>query len=160
MWEIVRASFRRLFPRRLSSQHLTNYVPVHVREPAVRPVVIVSQLLVIQAEQMQNRRIEIVYRRDRFDRAPPEFIGGAVADAALDARTHQPDREAVRVVIAPRRPFLMRRHAPELGGPENKDIFEHTALFQIGEQGRRRLIEDRAMALVIGLQRAVGVPVE
>src|SRR5215510_5523269 len=109
---------------------------------------------------MQYRSIEIVNRRDRFNRAPSEFISGAIADGALDTRTHHPDSEAVRVVIATRSPFLMRRHTPELGGPEHQYIFEHAALFQIGEQGCRRLIKDWAMALVIGLQRTVGVPVE
>ena len=54
----------------------------------------------------------------------------------------------------------MGRHAAELGGPEDEGVFEEAALLEIGEEGGGGLIEDRAVALVVGFEGAVGVPVE
>ena len=54
----------------------------------------------------------------------------------------------------------MRGHAAKFGSPENQSVIEHSPGLEVTEEGSRRLVEDRAMALVVGLQRPVGVPVE
>ena len=54
----------------------------------------------------------------------------------------------------------MRRHAAELGGPQHERFVEQPALLEIGQQRGRRLVEDRAVPIVVGLQRFVGIPVQ
>lgn len=77
-----------------------NHVAVHIGETAFDAVVIVAQALVIEPQQMQHRRVQIVDRADVLRRAVTEFVGRAVAVAMLDAGARQPHREAVGIVVA------------------------------------------------------------
>src|SRR5262245_24919811 len=43
-----------------SSHNLINHSPVDVRQPHIAPVEAVSQLLVIEPEQAQNRRVQFI----------------------------------------------------------------------------------------------------
>ena len=63
-------------------------------------------------------------------------------------------------MIAAGRAFLMRGHTAEFGAPNNEGVLQHAALFEIGQEGGGRLIEDGAMALVVGFESLVGVPVQ
>ena len=55
--------------------------------------------------------------------------------------------------------LLEGRHAAELGGPDDQRVVEQPALLEIGEQRRGRLVEDRAVDVVLRLERLVPVPV-
>ena len=64
------------------------------------------------------------------------------------------------IVIATGRARLMRRHATELGRPQHQRVFQQSRLFQIGQQRRGGLVEDRAVAFVVRLERLVGIPIQ
>ena len=75
----------------------------------------------VEAEQVQDRRVDVGDVVRRLDRVEAEFVGRAVDDAALDAGAGEPDREAVRVVVAAGRHLVgvarfQAGRAAELGG--------------------------------------------
>lgn len=70
-----------------SSEQFVNDMPVNVRQPALDAVVIERQPLVVDAEQVQNRGVEIVVRhRVRADRSA-KVVGRAVGEAGLETGT-------------------------------------------------------------------------
>src|SRR5262245_21491429 len=104
-------------PVRGSGNQLLDDVPVHVSEPAVYAVVPEGQLLVVDAEQMQNGRVQIVtVRRLTHDLVGPG-VAFAAADTAPDAAAGQPAGESERVVVAALAP-LAARHAAEFRRPD------------------------------------------
>lgn len=66
----------------------------------VEAVVEVAEAVGVEAELVQDRRVESLDVHGVFDGGGAEFIGRADADAALDAATGSPHGEAVGVVIA------------------------------------------------------------
>ena len=60
-----------------------------------------GQLRVIESEQMQNRRVEIVYMAFVLDHFHSVIVGLAINHSALDAAAGQPRREGVGVMAAP-----------------------------------------------------------
>ena len=65
----------------------------------------------------------------------------------------------MRVVIAAARAFLKRRHAAELGAPDDQRVGQESALFEVGQQRGGGLIEDRPVGIVKPFKRLVSVPV-
>jgi len=59
-----------------------------------------SQFCVIEAEQLQQGRMEIMDVDRIFDRLESKIIGRAVNISATDAATRQPHRETVMIMIA------------------------------------------------------------
>ena len=123
---------------------------IDVGEPAFEPVVVIGEPLVIETEQVQYGRVEVVNRGDIHGRAPAEIVGGSVAHASLHACSHHPGREGVGVVVAPARALLMRGHPTKLRAPNDENVIQHSALLEVSEQRGGRLVEDWAMPLIVG----------
>src|SRR5207249_1523446 len=124
------------------------------------PVVVVSQALVVDTEEIEYRGVEIVNRAHVLDGAPAEIVGRAVADAAFDAGAEHPGCETVRIVVAAQRALLMGRHAPEFGCPQDERLREQPASLEVLDQNCRGPVQDGSVALVIVLEGLVGVPVQ
>ena len=135
-------------------------VAVDVGEAEVAAGVGVGEFFVIEAEEVEDGGVEVVDGGDIDGGAAAEFVGLAIADAAFDTGAHHPGGEGVGVVIASAGAFLMGGHAAEFGAPDDEDIVQHAALFEIGEEGGGGLIEDGTMAFVVGFEGFVGIPVE
>ena len=114
----------------------------------------------IEAEQVQDGGVQVVDGGDVLDGLVAELVGGAVAEAALDAGAGQPDGEAVRVVVAAAGALLERRHAAELGDPDDERVVEQAAAVsgrdQSAAQGWSRI---GRVDVVLRLERLVAVPV-
>src|SRR5262249_50251125 len=83
-----------------SRQDLINHLPVDVRQAEIAAVVVIGQPQVVEAEQVQNRRVQVV-NRDALDGRPvPDLVGFAVVDSALHSPARHPGGEGVWVVIA------------------------------------------------------------
>ena len=78
-----------------------HHPPVNIGQAKIPAGVPVCELFVVESEQMQQRRVQIVDVNVVFDRLESEFIRGAVNRAAFDAAAGQPYAEAVRIVVAP-----------------------------------------------------------
>ncbi len=118
----------------LLSEKRANHFAVNICQAALTAVVIERQFLVIQAEQVQDRRMKIVDRADIFFRFVAEFIRCAITQARFDACSRHPRCKAVGIVIAPLTARLIGRHSPEFCCPQNQGIVQHSALCQIGEE--------------------------
>ena len=108
-----------------------DHVAVHVGQPALDAVVVVAQPLVVEAEQVQDRGVQVVDRADVLDRLVAELVGRAVAEARVSRRRRPARREALRVVVAAARALLERRHPAELGHPDDERVVQQAALLQV-----------------------------
>src|SRR5581483_1447665 len=87
-------------PLTRSGQNVFDYHPRHIRQPKVSARVAVGELLVIDTQQIENGRVQIVDGDTILDGFESELIGAAVYQAALGATARQPHGIAVRIVIA------------------------------------------------------------
>src|SRR5262245_22277136 len=90
----------------------------------------------IQSQEMQKRRLEIVNVNSVVAHVETKLVRRAIAEARLDAATRHEDRETERMMIAPqRRPVggapLAERRAAELAAPDDERLVEHAAVLQI-----------------------------
>lgn len=63
---------------------------MHVGQSAIGTVVVIGQARVVDAEQMQGGGMQIVAVGWRFNGFESEFVGGSVADSALDTAAGKP----------------------------------------------------------------------
>ena len=73
---------------------------MHVGQAEVAAGVAVGELFVVEAQQVQDRGVQVVDVDLVLDRLEAELVGRAVDVAALDAAAGQPHGEAVVVVVA------------------------------------------------------------
>ncbi len=90
----------------------------------------VGELLVIHGQQVEDGRPQIINRADILHRVVPEFIGGSLGRAALDATAGQPDAEPKRIVI-PSGGRLRKGRPAEFPGPDDEGLVEQTARLPI-----------------------------
>ncbi len=57
-----------------SGQNLLHDTPMHIRQPALDAVVVVTEPLVIEAQKTQHRGVQIINRGDILDGFPSEII--------------------------------------------------------------------------------------
>ena len=100
-----------------------------VSESALDTVVVISKLLVIEAEEVEERGMKIVRSDDILVGLEAKLIGGAMARASFHSGSGEPSGEAVGVVVAAVRAGLEHRHATELGGEDYQCVLEQAALF-------------------------------
>src|SRR4051812_49371277 len=86
--------------RRASAHDAPDDLAVDVGEPEVAAAVAVGELLVVDAHQMQDRRVQVVHVDLVGDGGDAELVGGAVDVAPLDAAAGEPHGEARAVVVA------------------------------------------------------------
>ena len=90
-------------------QHVMNHMAVHVGKTPLQSVMIESETLVIQSDQVQDRRVQIMHGDDILDRLVPEVVRCAVAEPLPHPRTRQPGAETPVVML----PALVVRAAVE-----------------------------------------------
>ena len=103
---------------------------MHIGQPTLGTVVIKAQSLVIETEQVQHRRVQIINRCGVLNRFVAEPVRRAVAEAALHACARESDRKAVRIVITSARAFLKHRHAAELRHERDECVIQQPRCFR------------------------------
>ena len=106
-----------------------------------------GQPLVVDAEQVQHRRVQVVDLDLVLDGVVAVLVGRAVDRAALDAAAGQPDGEAERVVVAAVGALGERRPA-ELAAPDDQRLVEQAAGLQVLQQAGDRLVDGAGVVLV------------
>ncbi len=71
-----------------------------VDQPLFSAVGVVDESVVIEAEKLQDGRLEVVGGHHIFDRAVTDFVGGSIGHAPLDPASREPGREPLAVVVA------------------------------------------------------------
>src|SRR6266487_2082958 len=142
-----------------SGEDSFHHVARHIGESEVPSGVAISQTLVVEAQKVQNRRVQVVDVH-RILRGPEaKFVGRAIHRAALHAATSEPHAEAVVIVVAAaQRRQLGDGRAAELAAPEHERLVEKTALFQVREKGGDGLVPPGGQTAMIFLQVLVIVP--
>ena len=114
-------------------------VAMDIGEAEVTAAVSVGEFLVIEAEKVEHRRVEVVNVDLVFDGLKSEVVGRAVNVPGFDSAARHPGGEAVVVVIAAVQfagigSFLWHLDdwsASKFAAPENKRFIEHTSLLEI-----------------------------
>ena len=102
-----------------------------IGETALDSVVIKTQALVIEPQQVEHGRVQVVDRADIFDRFVAKFVGSPIAESASDPRSCQPHGEAMRIVIAPAGAFLECGHPAKFGDPRHERFVQQTTSLQV-----------------------------
>src|SRR5215510_14126594 len=111
---------------------------------------------------MKHRRLQIKNADRVRDDVVAVIVGLANRYALLHAAAGDPHREIARVMIAPiidlGQLALAIDRAPEFPAPDDQRVFEQTALFQILNERRGRLISASALERKIARQIVVLIP--
>src|SRR5262245_60472029 len=118
-----------------SEQRGADHLATIIGQALVAPVMAERQPAVVDPEQVQDCRVNIVNVRPVLLGAQANGVGGADHLPALDAATGQPHREAMWVVVAPGRPLTHRR-ASELAAPDNERFVQQPARLEVLQQAR------------------------
>src|ERR1043165_1640705 len=84
----------------VSGKHFANHVARDVRQPEIAAVETIRQARVIESEQVQDRRLDVVDADAVLHRAIAEVVATAVVDAAAHTAAREEDRVGMGVVIA------------------------------------------------------------
>ena len=144
---------------RTVAEDLGDHVAVHVGQPAVDAVVADGQPLVVDAEQVQDRGVEVVAERLPFRRRCQDQ--GSLWPWATPPWTPAPASQATDVPplwSRPGRP-LGERHPAELGAPDDQGVVEQAAGLQVAQQAGDRLIDGAGDRGKLGDDVGVVVPV-
>ncbi len=82
------------------SDDITNHTAVNVGQTVVAALVEIGQTRVVEPQQVQDGRVNVVNMHAVRHRLEAQFIGLAVAHAAFHAPASQPNGESVGVVVA------------------------------------------------------------
>lgn len=141
---------------RLSGKDVMNDAPFEIGQPEVATGKAVGQPFMVDAEEMQDRRVKIVHMGAAFDRFVTELVGCSKAKACLDAAASEKVGESLRIVVTAVTP-LGKGIPAEFSAPPDERLFEQSALLQVGQQRRDRLIGRQGMIGML-LNVAVLIP--
>ena len=149
-----------------SRDQLLHDLSMHVGQAEIAAGVAVCKTFVVEAEEFQQRGVQVVDVDWFLDRFETEFVGRSVDVAAAHTAASEPHGEAVMVVVsavdlAGVGPFLREfngRRATELAAPNDECFFQQTALLEVGQQRADRLIALLGETTVIDFDVVVVVP--
>src|ERR1041385_5143355 len=141
----------------LLRQDVVHDAPVDVRQAEVAARVAVGQPLVVEPQDVEERRMQVVHVHRVLHRTEPEVVGLSVGQSALHASARQPDGEGLRVVAAAVA-VLRHRRAAELPAPEDERVGEEAPPGEVLEQAGARPIDLRRLLDVAGPHLLVVVP--
>jgi len=131
-----------------------HHLAMHVRQPVVSALELERQPLVVDAQQVEQRRLQIMNVNPVRGNVVAELVGRTVAHARLHPAAGEPNREAARMVVATvivgRQSTLAINRPPELPSPNDQRVVQKPALLQIQNQRRRRLIRIPTLPICLG----------
>ena len=132
----------RVRPR--SGDQPLDHFAVDVGEAIVATLEAVGQVLVVEAEAVQDGGVEVVDVDRILGDVVAVVIGLAVADAGLDAAAGHPDGVVAAMMIAAvivllDLPLAVDR-PPELAAPEHERVLEQAASLEVGDESRAGLV--------------------
>lgn len=109
---------------------------MHIREAVVAALETEGELLVVEAEAMEDCRVQIVDVNLVLCYVEAKLVRFTDSHARFDTAACQPHRERLRVVVASQlaaevRVRLNHWRAPEFPAPDDKRVFQQAALFEI-----------------------------
>src|SRR5262249_10855006 len=86
-----------------SCDYVIHHTATHIGQAEVAAAIALGQLLVVDAQQMEDGRVQVVNVNAILDGVHAELVGRPVGQAALDPSAGQEHREAGGVMIAAHR---------------------------------------------------------
>ena len=111
-----------------------------VCETEVASLKAVGQSGVIDPQQMQQRRVEVVHMDWILGDVEPQIVRGTMHVTSTHTGTREPYSEATIVMIATIAATLHHGRAPELASPDDERILQQTTLLEILYERSRPLI--------------------
>ncbi len=119
-----------------SREQLLDHPPLDVSEPEVPALESIRQTLVVQAEEVENRGLEVVDVDAVLDGGEAELVGLAEGEAGFHAAAGEPHGISIDVVVATDHlADLAHRCAAELAAPDHEGGVEEAARLQVADQG-------------------------
>jgi hypothetical protein len=144
------------------NQNLLDDLSVDIGEPEVPALKLIGQARVINAQAMQDRRLQIVNMDRILYDVVAMVIGLSNADAGFNSAASGPNRETARMMVTAVVRFrelpLTINSSPELPSPNNQGLIEQTALLEVLDQRGRSLVRPFALEGKITRQVVVLVP--
>src|SRR3954454_8228775 len=133
------------------------------RQALVEALESIGQSQVVEAEEVEQRRLQVVDVHRVSDRGPAEFVGLAVDVAFADSAAGHEDRKRVRVMVAAGRDRLIllvlsERGSTELAGDDDQRFVQQAALFQVVDQGGDGLVTEPSVERQLDVEPLVVVP--
>ena len=122
----------------ISGDEFREDVTVYICQTVPAPLMFERQAFVIDSEQVQERRVQVVY----VDRVPGDVVGkrvrGSVGCAGSHTTTRHPDRKATWVMVAAKalagQFSLAVVSTPKFSAPDYERVFQQAASLQIPDQ--------------------------
>ena len=144
---------------RESRQQSLDDLAEDVGQPEVAALEPVSQPGMVEAEEVEDRGVQVVYMDPILHDVESELVGLAIADTRLDAAAGHPHRERVGMMVtAVVAPALYHRRAAELSTPDDEGILEHPPLLQVLDQRGAGPVGDLAVLRDVVHQVPVLIP--
>ena len=121
-----------------------DHVTEVIGEAEIATIVAVGHLGVIEAEEGHDGGVEVMDMDFIFGGAGTELVGGTVGGAAFDASARHPSDHGAAIVIAAGEfvaVAIADHRATEFAAPDDEGGVEHSALFEIAEEGGGRAID-------------------
>src|SRR5215475_12637979 len=113
---------------------------MHIRQPEISSLKLVSQPLMIDSQQVQNCCLQVMNVDRIANDVVAVIVGLTKREAFFDASARKPHGEIARVVIAPIIRLCQLALAvncpPELTAPHNKSIIKQSDSLQILDERR------------------------
>src|SRR5262249_47255188 len=131
-----------------SGNQFLDHVPIHVSKAEIPAGIAIGKLCVVESQELEERRMEVVNVDFVDGRLESEIVRGAMDISASASAPGQPHAEVVMVVVSTillsrvraRSGQFYGRSPAELSAPYDKRVFQHSSLFQVLEQGSDRLV--------------------
>lgn len=138
---------RAMPPQSMLGQDSRQNVSMNVGQAIVATLYPKRESSVVESQQMQQRRIQVVHMHRVLCHVETEFVGRSIGNARFDTSTREPQTETavvmVSAVIAP----LHHRCPSELSTPNDQRILQQPSLLQIFDQCGTRLIRIECILL-------------
>ena len=119
--------------------HIMHNFSMHIGQAIITTAVAIGQPLVVQAHEMQNRRMKIMHMDPIFNSRQAKLVSRTITEALLHAAPAHKRREPIVIVIAPLLAFRCRSPS-EFTAPNHQCLVQKTTLLQVGDQRRDALI--------------------
>ena len=140
-----------------SGEDLVEDLASDVGESVAAAIVEVGELLVVETEQVEHRGMEVMDGAAVDGGLEADLVKLAVGGASLDAGAGHEHAETVRVVVSAT-VALGNGHAAELTAPDDECGVDEAGALEVGEEGVDGAVGGAAVALMVAVEVAVGVP--
>ena len=116
-----------------------------IGETPFYPIMVKAETLVIDTEEIKNRRVEIVHCHLVFHGLIPKLVGRSVTEGRFHACAGHPRSKAPRIMITATGSLLESWHSAELRAEHHQGMLQEPTFLQVLEERGSGLVQHGAM---------------